>query len=845
MKLVRTIAYSSGIFVFLLISITGSYLYTQNSVKWETLPLYTSATANNNVVAPDLDITALPQKPLEEPATVEDTGILTGTDTGLYKTVRGTVFPLWTEGSVDQILFDGNWYFVTSAGILFSSDLKTFELRNNGLPVQTIKEYKTDETGEKTKSFTTQQQMLKDIAVHPQNSDIMVTMTKDAVFLTRDGGLNWENIGFSAKTAGGKAVAVASMPKLIPVEIPSETDSAPSVTYQIADETELVVFLSHSIYGLAYLTPDIENANWTDIETGFEMLPTQTYVEEIADILPVSTIGSNGEISTDIYLSQTFIPRIYRLDWQKQIGELLWKGEEPTDTVDGLSWTGSNLVYTKIEGFSVFNTILKENTGIPSESARWLEDINLVDGNALCAYVPQDMSGFETGLSLRELWLLEPQKILTKYASTINDKNSIYIPATEVQTEAGINKYLKIIADNKLNSIVIDMKDDFGVLRYDTHNPLLLEKGYVSKYYIDLDHFVEKMKTQNVYLVARIVVFKDKNLAEYDHGKYAVWDNSTKAPWLGIKGYETVLNAEGNPVINTNGNPVKKTTYYDENWVDPYSEEVWEYNATVAQDLVSRGFDEIQFDYIRFPTDGYNLSKATFRWQDKGMDKESALISFLSYARQNITAPIGIDIYGANGWYRSGARTGQDVELLSKYVDVICPMFYPSHFEQTFLAYQPEVERPYRIYFFGTYRNTVIARNQVLVRPWVQAFYLPVSFDKKYYDFGANSTYVARQIYGVRDSIDRGYMYWNNSGRYDDIGPDIASTDVYPWNAAEADLKYRKPALTGVFTNSSSATEQTQDSELPLSQDSTIANDTASIVSENIIPPGKYQLILD
>lgn len=66
------------------------------------------------------------------------------------------------------------------------------------------------------------------------------------------------------------------------------------------------------------------------------------------------------------------------------------------------------------------------------------------------------------------------------------------------------------------------------------------------------------------------------------------------------------------------------------------------------------------------------------------MDKESALVSFLAYARDNINAPIGIDIYGANGWYRSGTRTGQDVELMSDYVDVICPMFYPSHFEQDF-----------------------------------------------------------------------------------------------------------------------------------------------------------------
>ena len=167
-------------------------------------------------------------------------------------------------------------------------------------------------------------------------------------------------------------------------------------------------------------------------------------------------------------------------------------------------------------------------------------------------------------------------------------------------------------------------------------------------------------------------------------------------------------------------------------------------------------------------------------------------MSFLAYARENIDAPIGIDVYGANGWYRSGSRTGQDVEMLANYVDVICPMFYPNHFENNFLAYNPEIERPYRIYFYGSYRNSVIARNEVLVRPWLQAFYLAVSYDKKYY----NEDYVLRQVYGTRDSIDNGYMYWNNSGRYDDISPDPGN-GTYPWENDEASQEYRKPALQG------------------------------------------------
>jgi hypothetical protein len=180
---------------------------------------------------------------------------------------------------------------------------------------------------------------------------------------------------------------------------------------------------------------------------------------------------------------------------------------------------------------------------------------------------------------------------------------------------------------------------------------------------------------------------------------------------------------------------------------------------------VARGFDEVQFDYIRFPTDGENVDAASYRWRDPGMDKESALASFLRFARENIAAPISIDIYGANGWYRSGVRTGQDVELLVKYVDVICPMFYPSHFEQGFLAQAPAEDRPYRIYKMGVLRNAFIARKKVVIRPYVQAFFLNVSYDRAYY----GPDYVRREVEGVRDAMNAGLTFWNNAGRYDDL----------------------------------------------------------------------------
>jgi hypothetical protein len=254
------------------------------------------------------------------------------------------------------------------------------------------------------------------------------------------------------------------------------------------------------------------------------------------------------------------------------------------------------------------------------------------------------------------------------------------------------------------------------------------------------------------------VVFKDPELAKKEEGRFALWDVRNNKPWLGY--YEERQakpdKEEEYEIVRTN---------YDEQWVDPYSEEVWEYIAAIAEELHQRGFDEIQFDYIRFPTDGINLADALYRWRDAGMDRESAILSFLRHIRSRVRAPISIDIYGANGWYRTGARTGQEVELLAPYVDVICPMYYPSHFEQDFLAQAPPEFRPYRIYYQGTRRTERIGRGRIIVRPYVQAFFLNVSYDRQYY----NEDYVRRQTEGVREAGSPGLTYWNNSGRYDDI----------------------------------------------------------------------------
>jgi hypothetical protein len=671
---------------------------------------------------------------------------------------------LWSGGEVKKIISlnltgTAGWLILTDRGILFSPDLKNWEYRNQGLPVRQIKIF---ENG--VKSFQTVVREIKDLEINPRNPEIVVCASRDSVFLSRNGGRTWTSLGMpSFRTNGIKAVAAA---------------------YTGSDE--LTVFCSHSVYGLFYYQPDKTERQWTELNEGLEKLESTDSPDEIADIgtvFPDPASGA-GNRQTGIFVSQTFRRRIYRLSWDEKRFELIWPGAPGPGTVDSLNPGGDSLkfVYDGAVGELRFPSFPDRGgtAGGPvplfSRRTDLQELLKTIPANPDlrpgCAVFRETGRPDSRLVSLSELWLLNEEE---HFPAGVSDREGLYLPVNHAMDNRSLKPYLDIIENRKLDMVVIDMKDDYGRLRFTPKNQETANWGRVFRP-VDIDAFLREMKNRKIYTVARIVVFKDPELARKEGGKYAVWDTKNSKPWRGY--YDThrkkSLNnqeEENNSATVTEILPAQDPayeivrTYYDEYWVDPYSEEVWAYNTAVAVELHERGFDEIQFDYIRFPTDGVNLADARYRFQDSGMDMDSAIISFLRHVRSRLKAPVSVDIYGANGWYRTGARTGQEVELLAPLVDVICPMYYPSHFEQDFLAQDPPELRPYRIYFQGTQRTLRIARGKVIVRPWIQAFYLNVAYDREYYD----PDYVRREAEGVRDAGRGGLTYWNNSGRYEDI----------------------------------------------------------------------------
>jgi hypothetical protein len=548
---------------------------------------------------------------------------------------------------------------------------------------------------------------------------------------------------------------------------------------------ELTVFLSHSTYGMHYIQPGRAGAQWIELNTGLEKLETTGNTDEVSDIA-VSLPASGG--APIIYASQTFRRRIYRLDWSSKTFSLIWSDDAPFGTVDSLDPGKTSLRFIQ-EGAVAEIDYSDAARAAPAAArtgggARAAQAKQRTDLRDFIRSIPKSLNvkpncfvmrenrnrGDSELISLGELWLLDEKAP----DNSIAGREGLYLPVNHAMDPYSLKPYMDLIGERKLDMIVIDMKDDYGRLRFTPKNPAI-SRNCLDFRPLDIDAFLGDMKKKNIYTIARVVVFKDPEVAAREGGKYAVWDSKNGKPWVGY--YDVRRKKSADPANEDRREDLTEIlpaddpeyeilrTYYDERWVDPYSEDVWEYTAAVAEELHQRGFDEIQFDYIRFPTDGDNLWEARYRWQDSGMDMESAMLSFLRHIRSRVKAPISIDIYGANGWYRTGARTGQEVELLAPWVDVICPMYYPSHFEQDFLAQAPEEQRPYRIYYQGTLRTSRIGRGRVIVRPYVQAFYLNVSYDRKYY----NADYVRRQVEGVRDAGSPGLTYWNNSGRYEDI----------------------------------------------------------------------------
>jgi hypothetical protein len=339
-------------------------------------------------------------------------------------------------------------------------------------------------------------------------------------------------------------------------------------------------------------------------------------------------------------------------------------------------------------------------------------------------------------------------------------RHGIYVSSFWASGEL-LEKHLAFLKKNGLNSIVVDCKEDFGYVTYNTSLAAPYRIGAVQKRF-RIEDLVRVAHENGLYLVGRIVVFRDKQLYNADNYAWAAWDKAAKGPWRYVK--KTVDEATG-----------AESYYQGEHWVDPYSEYVWDYNIAIAKELEEKGVDEVQFDYIRFPSDG-DLSRVSFRYRKEGMGKYEALESFLSKARASLTIPLSADVYGYCGWARISNWVAQNIEMYSRHVDVIQPMFYPSHFPRDFLGSMEYLPRAGYIYREGTRRAAWIVEGRALIRPYVQAFRIG---SETSFSMPVSNQYLMNQVEGSLAGAGSGFTLWNASNDYymvtKPLGPAIAA----------------------------------------------------------------------
>ena len=347
-------------------------------------------------------------------------------------------------------------------------------------------------------------------------------------------------------------------------------------------------------------------------------------------------------------------------------------------------------------------------------------------------------------------------------------RHGIYLSAWSAA--ARLPEFLEFLQQHGLNSFVVDLKDDSGYLTYDSELALPHELGAVHGP-IRLDELVAEAHAAGIYVIGRMVVFKDRFLYRWQDHRLAVWDREQDAPWrylVRVAPPRAASTEEGGATTDTDGTAKdtapdpEPATEQREFWVDPYAAEVWKYNVAVAAEIAGRGVDEIQFDYIRFPSDG-PVERAGYRHRRPGMTRIDAIESFLALAREQVRVPISTDLFGFNSWYRSGNWIGQNIEILSEYVDVISPMYYPSHFPNDFLSDRSYLERAHDIYEKGVRRARHLVQGRSYIRPYVQAFLIGGELRMEEEEYGR---YLTLQLEGNRTAGGTGFTLWNASNRY-------------------------------------------------------------------------------
>lgn len=338
---------------------------------------------------------------------------------------------------------------------------------------------------------------------------------------------------------------------------------------------------------------------------------------------------------------------------------------------------------------------------------------------------------------------------------------AIYMSQCASGTPSFRKHLVGLIERTDLNAIVIDVKDYTGKLSFTPQDPSLARAVSDECGAPDMRAFIEELHAKQIYVIGRITVFQDAYYTRL-HPELAVKKKSDRTVvWKDRKGLS---------------------------FIDVGARPFWEYIAAIAKASYDIGFDELNFDYIRFPSDG-NMEDIAYTWSE-GKTKPQALEEFWKYLHETLKptgAVLSADLFGMTASSFSDLNIGQELERAMPYFDYIAPMVYPSHYPPGWNKLSDPNEHPYEVVLdamsiavmrvraattsvpafaytrIGTSTPAIYAKpiyKAEKMRPWLQDFDYPVSY---------TPAMIRAQIEAVYDAGLDSYMFWDPSNKYDSL----------------------------------------------------------------------------
>lgn len=325
--------------------------------------------------------------------------------------------------------------------------------------------------------------------------------------------------------------------------------------------------------------------------------------------------------------------------------------------------------------------------------------------------------------------------IVVTHIETPKVVKALYISAWVAGSSKIRDGIIKMIDETEINAIVIDVKDSTGRVSFDMDSPMVQKEGSIERRISNVRALTDMLHKKGIYIIGRVSVFQDPYMTK-KHPEMAITKKSDGTVWEDRKGLS---------------------------FLDPAKKEVHDYILAVAKGAYNEGFDEINFDYIRYPSDG-NMKDINYRLAT-GETRSDNIEKFFKYLftemKKEVNIPISADLFGLTTEAMDDMGIGQVWEKALPYFDFLCPMVYPSHYPSGHMGFKNPNAYPYEVInqalVSAIKKTEKIGEDKNKIRPWLQDFDMGTDYNKDM---------VQKEFKAVYDNGLTSWMLWDPANKY-------------------------------------------------------------------------------